>query len=74
MTPVDPQDYDRREREDAVGDEIFAEPVEAGADQTATDDDRQSELGIEILADVEVPARADRTRVNARVAAKTLAE
>src|SRR4051812_29633094 len=61
---VDRQIDQRRRRENAVGDEIAAEPVEAGADQRADDDNREPQLGIEILAQVEVAAFTDRAAID----------
>ena len=71
---VDEQIDQRRAAQDAVGDQIFPEPVEDRADQRADDDDREADFGIEVLADVEVGAAANRTHVDARVAAKRVAE
>src|SRR5262249_19166271 len=53
--------------QNAVGDEIAAEPVEAGADERADDDDRQPDLWIEVLANVEVRALADRASIDGAI-------
>ena len=60
--------------QDAVGDQIFPEPVEDRANQRADDDDREPDLRIEVFADVEVRATANRTRIDTRIAAERVAE
>ena len=65
---VDDEIDQRGGGEDAVGDEVAAEPVEDAADRRADDDDREPDLRIEVLADVEVARPADRARSTARSA------
>src|SRR6185436_5222242 len=48
QTAVDDQVDERGGRKDAVGNEVFAKPVEHGADERADDNDRQPHLRIEI--------------------------
>src|SRR5215510_8641118 len=71
---VDDEIDERGGSENAVGDEIPAEPVEAGADERANDDDGETNFGIEILADVEVSAAADRAAIDQLVIAHRLAD
>ena len=68
--PVHDQIDQRRGREDAVRDQIAAEPVEAGADQGADDDDGEADLRIEILADVEIGAVADGAAIDRAIFAQ----
>jgi len=55
---------ERRRPENAVRDQIAAEPVEAGADERADDDDGEADLGIEVLADVEIGTGTDGTAID----------
>src|SRR5262245_23645055 len=64
QAPVDDEIDERGNREDAVRDEITLEPVEQRADRRADDDDRQADLGVEVLADIEITAGAHRTLVD----------
>ena len=59
---------DRRRGENAVGNQVALEPVEARADDDADDDNRQAQLRIEVLAAVEVGAAAHRTAIDALAA------
>src|SRR5262249_23502258 len=61
---VDDEIDQRGPGQDAVGNEIAAEPVEGGAYQPADDDDRQPDFRIEILANVEVRTLADRASID----------
>src|SRR2546425_1903887 len=65
---------ERRRPENAVRDQIAAEPVEARADERADDDDGEADLGIEVLADVEIGAGTDRTAIDGGVGAHRLAD
>src|SRR5215467_9339168 len=55
---------ERGEREDAVRDDVTFEPVEHRADRRADDDDREADLWIEVLTNVEIAACAYRTLVH----------
>src|SRR5207253_6772330 len=56
QSTVDKQIDEHGAGENAVRQEIAAEPVEGAADKRANDDDGQSHLGIEIFSTVEVGA------------------
>ena len=72
--PVDHKINQHGNGENAVGDEILLEPIEHRADQRADNDDRQADLRIEILADVEIRSGAYRATVNGAVAANFVAD
>ena len=71
---VDNEIDERRRGENAVGDQVAAEPVEHSADQRADDDDRQSDLRIEVLSDVEVSAAADRAPIDGAIGLDRVAD
>src|SRR5579872_3856201 len=64
QTAVHDQIDQRRRRENRIGNEIAAEPVEHRTDCRADNDDRQADLRIEILARVEVAAATYRATIN----------
>src|SRR2546426_2510453 len=72
--PVHDEVDERCAAEDAVGDEVAAEPVEAGTDSGADDDDRQSHLRIEIFAHVEIFAATHRTSIDRAIVADRFAD
>ena len=72
--PIYDEVDERCAAQDAVGDEIAAEPVEAGADAGAHDDDRQSHLRIEIFARVEIFAATHRTSIDRAIVADRFAD
>ena len=55
--------------QDAVRNEIAAQPVERAADGRADDDDREADLRIEILPRIEIGARTDRASIDGAVRA-----
>ena len=65
---------ERGAAEDAVGDQVAAEPVEAGADRGADGDDSQSDFGIEVFARVEIGAGAQGTSIDRPIVANRLAD
>src|SRR5205807_4963037 len=66
-TAVHDQIDEHRKRQNAVGDQVAAEPVKDRADERADDNDREAHLRIEVLPDVKIPAAADGTVIDLRV-------
>lgn len=64
---IDDEIDENGQRENAVGREVFAEPIEDRADQCTDDHDREADLGIEILPHVKLGAGADGTHVHPRI-------
>src|SRR6266566_189391 len=71
---VDDEIDQRGGAENPVRDEILAEPVEHAARQRADDDDREADFRIEVLADVEIAAAADRTAIYGAILAHAVAD
>jgi hypothetical protein len=71
---VDNEIDEGRGGQQAVRDYVAAKPVEHRADGRAGDDDREPDLGIEVLSRVEVRALTHRTRVDARIVTNGLAD
>ena len=71
---VDRQVDEHCDAQQAVRNQIAAEPVEHGADERADHDDGEADLGIEVLARVEIAALTDRTDVDGIVVTKFRAD
>ena len=69
QSSIDNQIDQRRRRENAVGNDVAAEPIKYPADQRTDDDNGQADSWIEVLPDVEVSAVADWTSIDRRVTA-----
>jgi hypothetical protein len=64
---VDDEIDERGAAQDGIRHEVPAEPVEEGADEGADDDDGQAQPGIEVLAQIEIPAAAERADINGAI-------
>src|SRR6185436_19871910 len=72
--PVDDEVDERGRCENAVRDQVAAEPVERSTDHRADDDDREADFRIEVLARVKIRALAHWTYVHRTVGADRVAE
>src|SRR5438105_2419076 len=72
--PVHDQIDEHRERQNAIGDQVAAEPVEDRADERADDDDGEAHLRVEVLPDVKIGAAAHGTDIDLRVGRQRAAE
>ena len=72
QTTIDDQIDQRRTGENAIRDQVLTKPVEDAADHCTDDDDRQTQFGIEVLANVEIVACANRADVDTCIVAQGL--
>ena len=64
---VDNEIHEDGSGENRVRDQIASEPVERAADERPDGDDGQADFRIEILADIEVLAGADRAAIDGAI-------